>query len=341
MVRVLIVDDSKAMQHIVRRGLDSLGDPDIQTRLASSAAEALDIVGDWAPDLILSDWHMPEMTGLDLLNALNREMIDIKLGFVTTETSEVRIREARDAGVQFIVNKPFKMETLHKAVTPVLESIRVDGGQMSAGAAHDGLNQGSVSVKSHSDVTGKPESEISAAVIDEHELDEDDSSADVSLPTVEQLEETINRIGSREVFMEAMNAIQFTDASLPGALVLFSDGRSSQVRALAILDLSAVCILGGSFQNMSEEKIQQVIAQGVIKSEISNSCERMFERLCGEEALNVSASGHKLKVMRFSQIQQIFPKLETMLSTPAHQRVDCDLAAIGYGQGSMTLMLST
>lgn len=326
MVRVLIVDDSKAMQHIVRRGLDSLGDPDILPRLASSGAEALEIVREWEPDLILSDWHMPEMTGLDLLKAINREMLDIKFGFVTTETSETRIREARDAGVHFIVNKPFAMETLHKAVTPVLEQIRIASGEAPTSANDN--NQ-----------TFEPPS--GAAQTENNNLAAPESLSEVSLPSVEQLEEAINRIGSREVFMEPMAAIQFNDASLPGALVLFSDGESSQVRALAILDLSAACILGASFLNMNEDKVQQIIAQGLIKAEISNSCERMFERLCGEEALNLSASGRKLQVMRFSQIQQIFPKLETMLSTPAHQRVDCDLAAIGYGQGSMTLMLST
>lgn len=326
MVRVLIVDDSKAMQHIVRRGLDSLGDPDIQPRLASSGAEALEIVREWEPDLILSDWHMPEMTGLDLLKAINREMLDIKFGFVTTETSEARIREARDAGVHFIVNKPFAMETLHKAVSPVLDLIRTDSEGAPARA-----NDGTQTIEPSSSVA-QPESD---------DLVEPEPLGGVSLPSVEQLEEAINRIGRREVFMEPMAAIEFTDASLPGALVLFSDGESSKVRALAILDLSAACILGASFLNMNEDRVQKIIAQGLIKSEISNSCEGMFERLCGEEALNFSASGRRLQVMRFSQIQQIFPKLETMLSTPAHQRIDCDLAAIGYGQGSMTLMLST
>ncbi|MGH1372137.1 MAG: response regulator [Cellvibrionaceae bacterium] len=337
MVRVLIVDDSKAMQHIVRRGLDSIGDPEIQSRLASSAKEALDIVREWEPHLILSDWHMPEMTGFELLTAINREMLDIKFGFVTTETSEARIREARDAGVHFIVNKPFAMETLHKAVTPMLEKIRLESGDNSVDSASLSADEGDRSRT----LSAKHYDEDANSASSAPQSLEDSSQVDVNLPSVEQLEQAINRIGSREVFMEAMSSIEFTDGSLPGALVLFSDGHSSQVRALAILDLSAVCILGGSFQNMNEDKIQQVIAQGLIKSEISNSCERMFERLCGEEVLNLSASGHKLQVMRFSQIQQIFPKLETMLSTPAHQRIDCDLAAIGYGQGSMTLMLST
>ncbi len=314
MVRVLIVDDSKAMQHIVRRGLNNAGFTDIETLMASSAAEALQQVKMWQPDLILSDWHMPEMTGLDLLKALNRERINTKVGFVTTETSEARIREARDAGVQFIVNKPFDIATLVNAVTPVIDQIRA--------------------TQTHQQSSSTGESS-------EFELPVDDTNTPLTLPSVEALEQAINRIGSREVFMEPMEKINFTSASLPGLLVLLSDASSNQVRAVAILDLSAACLLGGSFINMNEERVQQAIGRGLIQSEISNACERMFGRLCSDDQLGLSVGGRGLEVMRFSQIQKIFPKLQVMLNTPSDQRIDCDLAAIGYGQGAMTIMLSS
>ncbi len=311
MVRVLIVDDSKAMQHIVRRGLNSAGFNDIETQLASSAQEALELLKQWQPDLILSDWHMPEMTGLDLLKTVNREQLGIKVGFVTTETSAARIREARDAGVQFVVNKPFDIETLLSAVTPAIEEIRA----------------------SQTDEPSQLPREPQAMV--------EDTDDRLILPSVESLEEAINRIGSREVFMEPMEKINFTSASLPGLLVLLSDPSSNQVRAVAILDLSAACLLGGSFINMSEDKVQQAVSRGLIQSEISNACERMFQRLCKDDQLGLSVAGVNLEVMRFSQIQKIFPKLQMMLNTPSDQRIDCDIAAIGYGQGAMTILLSS
>ncbi len=311
MVRVLIVDDSKAMQHIVRRGLNSAGFNDIETQLASSALEALELVKQWQPDLIVSDWHMPEMTGLDLLKTVNREQLGIKVGFVTTETSAARIREARDAGVQFVVNKPFDIETLLSAVTPAIEEIRA----------------------SQTDEPSQLPREPQAMV--------EDIDDRLILPSVESLEEAINRIGSREVFMEPMEKINFTSASLPGLLVLLSDPSSNQVRAVAILDLSAACLLGGSFINMSEDKVQQAVTRGLIQSEISNACERMFQRLCKDDQLSLSVAGVNLEVMRFSQIQKIFPKLKMMLNTPSEQRIDCDIAAIGYGQGAMTILLSS
>ena len=90
---------------------------------------------------------------------------------------------------------------------------------------------------------------------------------------------------------------------------------------------------------MNEEKVQQAISRGLIQSEISNACERMFERLCEDEQLDLSVGGSRLEVMRFSQIQKIFPKLQAMLNTPSDLRIDCDIAAIGYGQGAMTIVL--
>jgi len=319
MIRVLIVDDSKAMQHILRRGLANMGLADVELRLASDGPEALEIAKKWAPNLILSDWHMPEMTGLELLQTINHEMHEIKVGLVTTETSDICLQEAQDAGVQFVINKPFVMETLHRVITPVFEQIREE--------ATKSRSPNTAAVDAGEDNV----SDIAKPLL---------GSTQISLPGVEALEEAINRVGSREVFMEAMGTISFTNDSLPGLLVLFAAGTSPQVRVITILDLSAACILGGSFLDMNEEKVQKIIAQGLMNSEIRNSCERMFERLCGEQEFSSLASGDRLNITHFSQIPKISPKLETMLLTPAERRIDCDLAAIGYGQGNMIIMLS-
>jgi CheY-like chemotaxis protein len=57
--KILIVDDSKAMQTIVNRGIQAMGYSEIETRLASDGNEALDICRTWEPELVLCDWHMP------------------------------------------------------------------------------------------------------------------------------------------------------------------------------------------------------------------------------------------------------------------------------------------
>lgn len=119
-LKVLIVDDSKAMQTILRRGIEALGKREIVLRYASNGKEALDVVEEWHPQLVLCDWHMPEMSGIELLERINMKMIQLDFGFITTDYSDARQQEAVNAGAQFIITKPFDTETLHQAIAPLL-----------------------------------------------------------------------------------------------------------------------------------------------------------------------------------------------------------------------------
>ena len=66
-MKILIVDDSKAMQQIVKRGLEKLGYDDLEIVLASSGIAALKLAKERKQTLILSDWLMLEMRGLELI----------------------------------------------------------------------------------------------------------------------------------------------------------------------------------------------------------------------------------------------------------------------------------
>ena len=65
-MKILIVDDSKAMRMIVVRTLRQCGISGLQLIEAGNGAEALPIIESQTPDLILCDWNMPEMTGIEL-----------------------------------------------------------------------------------------------------------------------------------------------------------------------------------------------------------------------------------------------------------------------------------
>ena len=72
------------------------------------------------PDLVLSDWNMPEMTGIELAEKLQAEECRVPLGFITTEgTPEMRQR-ASAAGAKFLIVKPFTPDTFKQALTPIL-----------------------------------------------------------------------------------------------------------------------------------------------------------------------------------------------------------------------------
>jgi two-component system, chemotaxis family, chemotaxis protein CheY len=115
-MKILIVDDSKAMRMIVRRTLRQAGFGEHAVTEANNGKEALENVRQSVPDLILSDWNMPEMSGIELLNSLRAEGISVKFGFVTTErTPEMRARAA-EAGASFLIVKPFTPEDFKEAL---------------------------------------------------------------------------------------------------------------------------------------------------------------------------------------------------------------------------------
>ena len=107
-MKILIVDDSRAMQSIVKRSILGSG-LDVETQMASSGAEALEMVNTFTPDVLLTDWHMPGMTGLQMVHAMRQKGLrNMYVGFITTETQNIRIQEALGSGANFVLNKPFE-----------------------------------------------------------------------------------------------------------------------------------------------------------------------------------------------------------------------------------------
>lgn len=119
-MRILVVDDSKAMRMIIIRTLRQAGYAGHEVEQATNGAEALEAVEDARPDLILCDWNMPEMSGMDLLHSLRARGDQVPFGFVTSEGSEEMRDLAREAGAQFLLAKPFNADSLSEALESVL-----------------------------------------------------------------------------------------------------------------------------------------------------------------------------------------------------------------------------
>ena len=119
-MKILIVDDSKAMRMIVRRTLRHAGYGDHSVEEATNGKEALEIIQNSPPDLVLSDWNMPEMSGLQLLEAVKEQAIPVKVGLVTSQgTGEMRA-QANEAGALFLLTKPFTPDQFRGVLEPVL-----------------------------------------------------------------------------------------------------------------------------------------------------------------------------------------------------------------------------
>jgi two-component system chemotaxis response regulator CheY len=114
---ILIADDSKAMRMIVKRVLRQAGFGDATIVEATNGAEALDhLRANSAPDLVLSDWNMPVMTGIELLQALRDEGISVPFGFVTSESTDKMREQALAAGALFTIAKPFTPDVFEHAL---------------------------------------------------------------------------------------------------------------------------------------------------------------------------------------------------------------------------------
>ncbi|MEO5493116.1 MAG: response regulator [Sphingomonas sp.] len=107
----LVVDDSKVIRKVARHILETLN---FEVSEAADGREALDSCLSSVPDVILLDWNMPVMSGMDFLRALRDTALASrpKVVFCTTENGMAYIRAAIEAGADEYVMKPFDRETL-------------------------------------------------------------------------------------------------------------------------------------------------------------------------------------------------------------------------------------
>ncbi|MEL6345359.1 MAG: response regulator [Myxococcota bacterium] len=113
-MKVLIVDDSRAMRMIVKRTLRQAGFNNLEIVEAQNGREAVDQVAAHSPALILSDWNMPEMDGYAFLEAIRAQGIKTPFGFVTAQGTPEMQQRARNAGASFFITKPITVEAFQK-----------------------------------------------------------------------------------------------------------------------------------------------------------------------------------------------------------------------------------
>jgi len=120
-MKILIADDTRVVQMIIKKSIEKCGITDLQIQTASDGLAAYDIVKVWQPDLVITDWHMPIMTGLELLKKIYANgMNHIKVGFITAEPSEKNLEQAKRFGAEFVLNKPCTEEEIIAVIQKVL-----------------------------------------------------------------------------------------------------------------------------------------------------------------------------------------------------------------------------
>jgi two-component system chemotaxis response regulator CheY len=119
-MKILIADDSRVMRQIVTRTLRQAGFDGHDLVEAGDGKEAYEKFMAEKPDLVVSDWNMPEMTGIELLRSLRSAGEAVPFGFVTSECTDEMKSTAEAAGALFFVVKPFTPDGFRDALSPVL-----------------------------------------------------------------------------------------------------------------------------------------------------------------------------------------------------------------------------
>ncbi|MBA3008833.1 MAG: response regulator [Proteobacteria bacterium] len=120
-IKVLIVDDFATMRRILKNILKQLGFKNLVE--ADDGTTAWEILENQAIDLIISDWNMPKMTGLELLKKVRADSRYARKPFlmVTAEAQKQNVIEAVQAGVSNYVVKPFTAEAISDKLAKILK----------------------------------------------------------------------------------------------------------------------------------------------------------------------------------------------------------------------------
>ncbi len=116
-MKIVVCDDSKAMRMIVIRMLKQCGFDSAEILQAEDGVQGVAAVKAHDPDLVVSDWNMPNLNGIDFLRQLRSEGIDVPFGFVTSESTPQMREQAIQAGALFTIAKPFTADTFSDVIS--------------------------------------------------------------------------------------------------------------------------------------------------------------------------------------------------------------------------------
>ena len=120
-MKVLVVDDFATMRRIIKNVLRQIGFTQILE--ADDGTTALGLLKENKVDLIISDWNMPQMNGLDLLKAVRKEEPTKVIPFVmvTAEAQKDNVLQAVQAGVSNYIVKPFTADAVKEKLNQIFE----------------------------------------------------------------------------------------------------------------------------------------------------------------------------------------------------------------------------
>ena len=137
--RILVVDDESQITRVLRTTLSAHG---YQVRTAGDGDEALEVMRDWPPDLVITDLSMPNMGGLELCRRVRAKKASLPIIVLSVRGEEKPKVDALDAGADDYVTKPFNMNELMARVRAALRRI----GQEASANGSDPVSAGDIQI---------------------------------------------------------------------------------------------------------------------------------------------------------------------------------------------------
>jgi len=135
--RILVVDDESQITRVLRTTLSAHG---YQVRTAGDGDEALEVMRDWPPDLVITDLSMPNMGGLELCRRVRAKKASLPIIVLSVRGEEKPKVDALDAGADDYVTKPFNMNELMARVRAALRRT----GQEASANGNDPVSAGDI-----------------------------------------------------------------------------------------------------------------------------------------------------------------------------------------------------
>ncbi len=125
---ILIVDDSLPMRAVIKRTFKSAGYASSEYHDAANGKEALKVMENGWIDIVITDYNMPVMNGLELIRSIKNQDLfkDIPVVVVSTEGNEAKIKEFMDSGAAGYITKPFTPESIRDLINNILGEVSYD-----------------------------------------------------------------------------------------------------------------------------------------------------------------------------------------------------------------------
>jgi two-component system chemotaxis response regulator CheY len=119
---ILIVDDSLPMRSVVKRTIKAAGYGSSEFLEAANGQQALELMRNSWVDMVITDYNMPVMNGLDFIRCIKQEELlkNIPVVVVSTEGNQSKIEEFMDSGAAGYITKPFTAEAIRDVIVNIL-----------------------------------------------------------------------------------------------------------------------------------------------------------------------------------------------------------------------------